>query len=168
MCVCVCVCVCVWRWGGGVGGRYKGGGEGGWGGGRGGRWRCPGGGGRREGAAAAASPAATQTPGAAEAVSRSAFPPLLGSWSGAGVAAGRVCRGEGAKSSRRGSRRSRGAAGAGVGARGARSWAPGPRCPSRVQLILSVPLSSTQCLRGKIELNQRPRGEWQERRDQLC
>lgn len=86
------------HWGGGVGGRHAGGCERGWGGGRGRRRCCPGGGGRREGAAAAtaaASPAATQTPGAAEAVSRSAFPRLLRSQSGLGVAAGAGVRGRG-------------------------------------------------------------------------
>lgn len=66
------------------------------GGGRGGRRYCPGGGGRREGAAAAAaaaSPAATQTPGAAEAVSRSAFPPILWIQGTSESQPGRVCGG---------------------------------------------------------------------------
>lgn len=91
--------VCGAAVGRGVVGREEGGSERGWGGGRGRRRCCPGGGGRREGAAAAAaaaSPAATQTPGAAEAVSRSACPRLLRSQSGVGVAAGAGVRGAGA------------------------------------------------------------------------
>lgn len=84
------------QWGGGSAAARGGGGEPGWGGGRGGRRCCPGGGGRREGAAAAAaSGAAAQTLGAAEAVSRSAFRPLLRSESVVGVAAWRVCGGGG-------------------------------------------------------------------------
>lgn len=74
------------QWGGGVGGCEEGGSERGWGGGRGRRRCCPGGGGRREGAAVA-SPAATQTPRAAEAVSRRVCPPFLWSRSGVRVAA---------------------------------------------------------------------------------
>lgn len=137
-------CVGVWSWGWRP--LQGGGGERGWG--RGWRWRGPGGG-RREGAAAAAaaSPAATQTPGAAEAVSRSAFPPLLGSRSGAGLQPGGCAGARAPRAPAAGSRRSRGAAGAGWARGGARTWAPlVPAALPRCNLFCPVPLSSPQRL----------------------
>lgn len=96
----------------GVGGGEEGDPARGRGGGRGGRRYCPGGGGRREGAAAAAaaaSPAATQTPGAAEAVSCSAFPPILWSQGTSELRPGRVCGGPAAPGAAAGGTRALGA-----------------------------------------------------------
>lgn len=139
--------------------------------GRGRRRCCPGGGGRREGAAtaaAAASPAATQTPGAAEAVSRSACPRLLGSQSGVGVAAGAGVRGAvapgaavgGTQRLPRGGRRGGHVESAGLGTC--------PYSPSRIQFTLSIPRPSPHVSEGKENKTKDPENGWQKRREQLC
>lgn len=136
--------------------RGRSGEEGGWGGGAAGV-RAVQGAGRRAGAAAAAasaaaSPAATQTPGAAEAVSRSARPPLPSpELSGVRGAAGRGTGmwGDGGAGSCGGDGRTRGAAGARVGTKSAQSWGPVPTALPRFG-------SPSQCLRGKRKQNPRP------------
>lgn len=129
------------------------------------------GGGRREGAAAAAaasSPAATQTPGAAEAVSRSACPRLLRSQSGVGVAARAGVRGAvapraaagGTQRLRRGGRRGGHVERAGLGTC--------PYSPSRLRFTLSIPLSFPHVSEGKENKTEDLENGWQKRREQLC
>lgn len=84
--------------------------------------------------------------GSGQAVSRSAFPPLLEAGAEPELQPGRVCGGGGAKSTRREAGSSRGAAGAGGGREGRADLGTRSHCPSRVQLVLSVPLSSPQRL----------------------